>query len=299
MREEVAPGLTADWLNGWLAAIGVTVLLPDVQLSWSDEPIPAALFYPADDRPLAERLSSYFEDASWLDRLAVSELPRKVSRDAYAQAAAQARLADGLGPRMDLSLASSVTDLVRDSKLGVGGELPHSPFDPSAPGTTGAVFNRVSSCLKRLDQATTDKASAVSATLAGRGLRVQANGLGFDPRRLPAGVQAKGQVFVDPVVETLCFFGLALFPVRGNGTRIQPRGWTAAASQRGSFTWPVWSQLLDLWAIDALLDRFYSGERPSRLRAFGMTGAFRSVAYRQLDRSDPTRAYASEALPWP
>jgi hypothetical protein len=39
-----APGLTADWLNGWLAAIGVTVMLPGVKLSWSDEPTPVALF---------------------------------------------------------------------------------------------------------------------------------------------------------------------------------------------------------------------------------------------------------------
>jgi len=28
-----APGLTADWLNAWLAAIGVTVLVPQARLS--------------------------------------------------------------------------------------------------------------------------------------------------------------------------------------------------------------------------------------------------------------------------
>lgn len=30
MAEGLAPGLTADWLNAWLAAIGVTVLVPEV-----------------------------------------------------------------------------------------------------------------------------------------------------------------------------------------------------------------------------------------------------------------------------
>ena len=41
MRHE-APGLPADWLNGWLAAIGVTVLIPGARLRWTGA-LPARL----------------------------------------------------------------------------------------------------------------------------------------------------------------------------------------------------------------------------------------------------------------
>ena len=43
MRHE-APGLPADWLNGWLAAIGVTVLIPGARLCWTDDGVPSAVF---------------------------------------------------------------------------------------------------------------------------------------------------------------------------------------------------------------------------------------------------------------
>lgn len=299
MAEEVAPGLTADWLNGWLAAIGVTVLLPDARLSWTQDAIPVASFLVPDGPSAADRVGAVLDDPAWIDRLVIRGLPRKVTRDDYRKAAVRARRSEGTGVGRDLSLSASVTDLVRDSRLSDGGQLPHSPFDPSAPGTTGAVFDRVASCVTKLREVSSNLTDASSATFAGRGIRIQANGLGFDPRRLVAGVQPKGQVFVDPVVELLCFFGLVHFPIRGNGTRVQPRGWAGPASRRGSFAWPIWEPRLDAWGIDALLDRFYNGEPRSRLRRLGIRGAFQSVSYRQLDRSDPTRAYGSEALPWP
>ncbi|MGH2747358.1 MAG: type I-G CRISPR-associated protein, Cas3-extension family [Actinomycetota bacterium] len=297
MREEVAPGLPADWLNGWLAAIGVTAILPEARLSWTENPIPVATFHVPDDTHLVERLTKRLPPG-WIDHLAIRHLPRKVLRDEYAKAAEQTRVPDGTTHAGDFSLSASTTDLVRDSKLGEGGQLPHSPFDPSAPGTTGAVRDRLRSCMSALEQAATYEV-AIAATLDGRGLRVQANGLGFDPRRLVSGVQAKPQVFVDPVIEILCFLGLSFFPVRGDGTRAQARGWTGPASKKGSFTWPVWTPALDAWAIDALLDRFYSDEPRGRLSRLGIRRAFTCVPYQALNKSDPTRAYASEPLRWP
>lgn len=299
MATEIAPGLPADWLNGWLAAIGVTVVLPDAQLSWTEDAVPLAIISVSPTRDsLPDRIADFFADPVWPQGLSIGELGRRVTRNEYGLAAARARLSVGSALDCDFSLSSSVTDLMRDSKRGDGG-LPHSPFDPPAPGTTGAVFDRLNACLLKLRQSSDDLSGAVRASLAGHGSRVQANGLGFDPRRLPSGVQAKGKNFVDPVVEILCFFGLSLFPIRGNGRSTNTRGWRGPASKRGSFSWPVWSPALDVWGVDSLLDRFFADEPRLRLRWLGVSGAFRSVPYRPLDeRSDPTRAYASEPVRW-
>jgi hypothetical protein len=298
MRQELAPGLPADWLNGWLAAIGVTVLLPDVRLSWTGDGSPGASFHLKEDRPLADRLGEALRAPNWRAELAVAALSRKVTRDAYGDAAMRARSSSGAALGWDPSLAASVTDLVWDSRLEEGKYLPHSPFDPTAPGTTGAVIDRFSRCLDKLDGATPNASAFVSATLMGRGARVEADGLGFDARRLAPGVHGKAPNLVDPVVECLCFFGLALFPLRGNGWQPQPRGWSRPEEQRGNFTWPVWVPKLDVWGIDALLDRFYSPSRAADLRRWGIAASFSLVPYRRTG-NEKTRAYASEVLPWP
>ena len=129
MAEQEAPGLTVDWLNGWLAAIGITVLLPEVRLRWTTDPVPFARFVlPDDGPPLAERVSAALPSLDDLDRLSTarwrqdrSELSRHVSLAAYADRASMARESE------DASLSSSLTDLVAE----VPSEgLPHSPFDP-------------------------------------------------------------------------------------------------------------------------------------------------------------------------
>ena len=43
MAEMACPGLPAWWLNGWLAAVGTTVLVPQMELSWTDDPSPHAV----------------------------------------------------------------------------------------------------------------------------------------------------------------------------------------------------------------------------------------------------------------
>ncbi|MHB1734752.1 MAG: hypothetical protein ACYCU8_15165, partial [Ferrimicrobium acidiphilum] len=54
----------------------------------------------------------------------------------------------------------------------------------------------------------TDPIQMITGTLRGNPIRVQKNGLGFDFRRFATGIQAKADVWVDPVIEFLCFYGL-------------------------------------------------------------------------------------------
>ena len=38
--ERECPGLPAEWINGWLAAVGTTVLDSELRLSWTMDPSP-------------------------------------------------------------------------------------------------------------------------------------------------------------------------------------------------------------------------------------------------------------------
>jgi hypothetical protein len=282
MAVDLAPGLPANWLNGWLAAVGVTVLVPDVRLSWTDDPVPLARFRHANDVPLAQRIGMVLLDDAGLAALVLASLSRRVTLKSYQDAAESSR------SLADTSLSSSVTDLVAD---GLIGEVDlHGQFDPPAPrGTT--LLTRARDCRRLMGSG---PAGRIANTLAGTGVRERANGLGFDIRRIPSGVQPDADVMVDPVIECLCFAALRLFPVRGDGAVVRQRGWTAPASQRGAFKWPVWSEPLDVWGIDALLDRFYAGARD--LHLFGLVGAFATVPFQRRGSSDVTRGYGSERI---
>ncbi len=290
MREESAAGLTLDWLNAWLAAVGVTVLAPDVRLRWTSDVVPSACFVlPPDSPPLPELVGGALPSVDDLSMLAIArgtadagELTRKVSLEVYVERAGLARQLN------DTSLSSTLTDLV--AELPNDG-LPHSPFDPPAPqGIT--LWQRVLSCR----EAIRDPAVDVDATLCGRGRRIASNGLGFDARRLVAGVRGReAPLRVDPVMEVLAFCGLALFPFRGNGEKASARGWSGPAGRRGSFQWCAWSPPLDRWAIDALLDMV--GQAPASAAAasrLGITGWYRTVPYQRRGAADATRAYGAE-----
>lgn len=245
-----APGLMADWLNAWLAAIGVTVLLPRVKLSWTDEIVPHAVFLlPDEDYDLATEIASALPSATDLESLPIArtharseaEFPRTVSIESFRD---RARLERAQGTCI---LAACNTDL-RDRDLE---RLPDSPFNPPAPrGVT--LWERVVAC-----RAAVDGPAQVSATLNGTAERLSGNGLGFDPRRAATGVPPGGADFlrIDPVVELLAFEALSLFPIRGDGRRAQTRGWTGPSSRRHSFVWFSWNEPLDRYAIDAALDQ--------------------------------------------
>jgi len=300
---EQTTGLGAGWLNSWLASIGVLRLLPGTRLRWDGRGSPRAIFGGV-DRELAEAVAAALPAVSDLDGLAIArhragcaELPRSVSQEAYRERAAVVRANQG-----DWSLAATVTDLVP------GDETVHGPFDPAMPkGVT--LHERVRACRGKLPSDPASLVAAVASTLAGRGRRVQANGLGFDITRSSAGVDASAEVMVDPVIECLAFEGLQLFPMRGDGERAGglQRCFTSTASRRGAFRWPAWRQPLDLWGVDALLDQVASAlaslprdrsvtARIGRLRRLGVTTLYGSVYQRPRGAADTYRAYGAERL---
>jgi hypothetical protein len=285
MMEHEAPGLQADWLNGWLAAIGVTVLVPGARLRWTSDGVPHAVFdQPAD---LATVVAGALPTTGTLARSAIArtlpgtehEFGRNVTLAAFQERAiAERRSGDGV-------LAASVSDLNASAKPS---DLDHGAFDPPAPhGET--LWSRATACARAL--AKTDLAERVRDTFRGSGQRDALNGLGFDARRFPRGMHPKGKVSVcaDPVVELLTFAALPLFPVRGDGRRVRQRLWTDNASRRGAFQWPAWRPALDRWGIDALLDLPSSGPRGLIL------ATFRVVPYRP-DGNESNRAYFAERV---
>jgi hypothetical protein len=274
-----APGLPARWVNAWLAALGVTVLLPDARLGWQGRTNPSAVFLHDD---FVGALAAALPDEADLHELAIArshpqlglEFPRKVATEQWIARVSLARAGDS-------TLTATVTDLVRERDEPIA----HSPFDSAVPkGLT--LHDRLIRCRQEI----TDPVSQIAATLAGCAERKAFNGLGFDYTRLLAPTDPLGGNWCDPVVEFLAFYGLAFMPVRGDGTTLRVRGWVGRSLKRGSFSWPTWDALLDAANIDALLDQFWNGGNPAVSAAFG------SVPYQPRGSADSTRAFASERI---
>jgi len=277
-----AIGYRADWLNAWLAAIGITVAVDGLRLFWSNDPIPYARFEPTggdlpaivfQQLPTVEQLATQ-PIARHLDERA--EFRRKVTLDAYRDRATQERVA------AEPSLSLTVTDLFAPRTAGASEtDLPHSAFDVPVPkGLT--LWQRVVSCREAITGP-----DMVSQSLKGPGPRIKGNGLGFDITRLPSRSDG-GNNLVDPVLELLAFLGLTLFPVRGNGRTSATRGWRNRPTRHGAFRWSTWTQPRDRWAIDAWLDRCHADGHPDQQLAF------QTVPYTPVSASDTTRGYASE-----
>lgn len=277
-------GLPADWLNGWLAALGVTVLLPDIRLGWTSDATPLAQFEVPSGSDLPTRVAAALPKPADLLDTAIASASHNVNLQQFERLAERAR------ETRDPFLAASVTDLVRAN----ADKLPRGGFDPPAQqGRT--LFARFAKCRESLPERPVNE---VSATLEGRGSRIAANGLGFDYRRLRAAV-VDAEPYVDPVVECLCFVALELLPVRGSGgKRAQTRGWIRGPlSREERFVWPAWGPRLDRWAIDALLDQVHARpEDASLLRHLGVHAVFGSLTYRGRGASDVSTGYASQRL---
>ena len=145
-----APGLTADWLNAWLAAIGVTVLLPEVHLSWSDDAIPYAQLHAPDVSGLADLLAERLPTEGSLAESTIARnlegtthaFGRNVTLEAFRERARVER------PSGTHELAASVTDLRFDRDIDQL-NLPHGAFDPPAPrGET--LWSRAAACVHML-----------------------------------------------------------------------------------------------------------------------------------------------------
>ena len=191
-----------------------------------------------------------------------------------------------------------MTDLCVDQR----GEVAHAPFDPAGPGTTKWLHHRLVRVHGHVDRSV----ARLSESLAGQADRVKDNGLGFDQTRLGS-LHDATDPWVDPVVEVLAFFALALLPVRGRGAdkrldrcadiAVRQRGWRrpAGTSEPCSFYWPAWSQLLDSDGIDALMDSWIP-EREDTWARLGVHTAWRSVQFKPRVSADSTRAFGAIRL---
>ena len=298
MADLICPGLPASWVNAWLAAVGATRLEPRLRLRWTLDNLPRAVLC-ADDADPAELLA-----AAWPARRRLHELPiadawgdtppleRKVSVSAYAARARAAR-----SHTSSWTLSSTMTDL----DVAASGEVAHAPFDPAGPGPTKWLHHRLVKVHGRIDPTV----ARMAESLRGTANRVKDNGLGFDITRL-ASQADKTTKWVDPVIEVLAFFGLALLPVRGIGTdkrtnkfarsSARQRGWKRdRAGTELRFHWPAWSPPLDSAAIDALLD-IWSWKDRRRWASVGVHGGWRTVRFQRRSSRDVTRGFGAERL---
>lgn len=281
-----APGLTADWLNGWLAAVGVTVLLPEVRLAWSNEASPIARFEGPGVDGLPAKIAAALPSPEQIGALAIrldgpgGTLSQKAKRVVYSARAAESRRTG------DWSLGVAHTDLAY-GKYSQSDDVERGPFHAGREGRATLWKGVIDSAVSIQSN---DVCAIVELTLAGRGRRVEGAGLAFDCRRLPSSPQVQGPRVV-PVVELLGFLGLSLFPVRGDGRNVRQRGWS---SEGRSFQYPVWSQFIGAYGIDALIDAA-DAAAPDRRLALGVTRHYRTKAY-EAAGSETSTAYFSELV---
>ena len=299
MAETVCPGLPASWINAWLAAVGATVLDSRIRLRWTTERTPAAVLV-ADGADPIEVLAECWPNREMLAELPIAEhwrntppMPRRVSVDAF-----QARARAARGHPFSWTLSSTVTDLSLDKNR----EVAHAPFDPAGPGTIKWLHHR----LLKVHREVVPSVERLMESLHGTAERIKDNGLGFDLTRM--GSQADGSAMaVDPVVEVLAFFGLALLPVRGDGTDASQRrasyssavqrGWARVRGRRREyrFMWPAWSHALDRAAIDALLD-IWNPDRKSHWNRLGVHAGWQTIQFKPRATEDATRAFGAERI---
>ena len=299
MNSVICAGLPGDWINGWLAAVGATVLDSRLRLHWTVDGTPRAVLSASGAHP-SSRLAERWPSGALLDALPIAEyvkstpaIRRKVSVNDFRDRVRATR-----GDQYSWALSSTLTDL----HVEANGEVAHAPFDPAGPGTTKWLHHR----LIRLHSAVQVSPERLARSLTGTAPRVKNNGLGFDLTRM--GSQAdKTDMWVDPVVEILVFFGLALLPVRGSGTDASlrrsvrssavQRGWVRER-KRGAqlrFRWPAWSQPLESNGVDALLDLWQPDKKETWSR-IGVHAGWQTVRYEKRASADPTRGFGAERL---
>ena len=177
MTQVTCPGLPGAWINGWLAAVGATVLDARVQLHWTTDGAPLAMLSASEVDPVAALVESW-PDATLLSGLPIAEdwmgtsgIQRKVLVGAFVERARAAR-----GHPYSWTLSSTMTDLCVDEH----GEVAQAPFDPAGPGTIKWLHHRLMKVHGHVEPAV----GRIRDSLTGRAVRVKDNGLGFDQTRL-------------------------------------------------------------------------------------------------------------------
>ena len=297
MNECVCAGLPAGWVNGWLAAVGATVLDPRLRLHWTMGDAAVAVVSAKRVDPVAALVESWPDGASLRDLPIADDWGGQGRLKHRVQVADFGRRAESGRRDPDCwALSSTMTDLSVNRNGAVG----LAPFVPGVPkGTT--LHARALRVHADVGLATTER---IRASLMGQAERVQGNGLGFDLSRLGS-LADETDRWVEPVVELLAFFGLALFPMRGSGgdrrhgsnPDERQRGWRSRPGGHDprEFLWPAWEQPLDAWGIDALLD-IWNPWRRATWRSAGVHAGWRSVRYERRATGDPTRAIGAERL---
>ncbi len=301
-------GFPARWINAWLAGAGATVLSPALRLHWTRERTPHAVVSSASGDPV-QALADAWPSRDFLNDLPIAErwrnmasMSRRVAVERFVERARAAR-----GNPFSWALSSTMTDLYVDKQ----GTVPHAPFDPAGPGTIKWLHHRLVKVHGHIGS--TLSPDRLLQSLQGRAPRVKDNGLGFDLTRLSAAAD-KTANRVDPIVEVLVFFGLALLPIRGPGAderlggnaasggraarrKVAQRGWRRdkTGDRALRFRWPVWHTPLDHNGIDALLD-LWSAQSKAKWPLADISGGWKTVRYMQKDGSDPTRAFGSERI---
>lgn len=280
MSERTCNGLPADWLNGWLAAVGATVLVDGMRLRWAGSGSPVAvLSLPGDADPL-DAISATWPSLADMAAWPIADiapdggvLPLNPTVEQWRARVAAARTGND-----SWMLSSLFTDLVfnhHDRVWSVGRGVLHPP----AP--TGRTMHHR---LSHLSRTAVDR-GGIARSLDGIGERSGGQGLGFDLGRVGSLADSSSQS-VDPVVEILAFHGLALLPLRGSESGyLRQRG----VSPQRSVSWSAWSRPLDRWAIDALLDRAESW--PPDIDELGR---WSSISFEAQSSMDPTRGHGSK-----
>jgi hypothetical protein len=287
MNQQLCPGLLAEIPHQWLAAVGATVIAEELRLSWTDDPSPCAVLHSPHKTP-GEVLH-----AAWPSRDDFAQIPIvewNLNNKQDIPLTEFRRMANaGLSEDHAWSLAAAATDLARSNRATKTAE--RGPFNPG--------FQGPSSPHRSLVKMVACTAADIAQSLEGILPSAKGDGLGLDPDRFPDPQGTGTGVKTIHPIEIMAFFGLALFPLRGDGTvdasQARQRGWTIRRGSGDIFRWPAWRKPLDRWAIDALLDAWNPDRRPVD-EALGVTAAWRSL---RVDRpgKNPGRGYTSERLP--
>lgn len=295
------PGLRAPSVLAWLAAVGATVLDKRLRLHWTTDATPFAVLSSDEVDPLDALLDAW-PNLALLEAMPIApewetteRMRRNVPVESFRERATMAR-----GHPYAWTLSSTMTDL----QVRKDGTVEHGPFDPSVPkGLT--LHDRLLNLHKTLAE---PLRKPFMDSLLGQAPRVKGNGLGFDHARLGSLADDTDR-WTDPMAEALAFFGLSLFPVRGDGVDVRLGRKLQTDRQRGwhpfdhngttvrHFAWPAWRQPLDSAGIDALLDAWRPARIDRNAKLLEIHSGWRSVEYEGMSKKDiSTKAYGSKRL---